>query len=514
MKDASIRLQPRLFMLAHSGRHLLGQLQLARQTQRTFSEHLCPQPINWQMLKSAAPQRQTQVRSVKPLQLPSQAGISARLLGKKLSALDLETCYQLPDLSLDLIDPLGQTGEQLIIRCGNFKTFNSGNPTRQLLEYLATLLNIELSPLGFSCLRQGEQLRLTAHPLLAGWNLLIRQVDFPDSSLPRCSGGLEAGLSSAGSGQQAGQVAFIHWGPYQINQEIYQLALAFESPDDFATSFAEAFNAQLRSNELSVVWTPDQHLLLMPIRPGVPLEITALPPLELSSPDLRLDLPLPEGHFAAERSAQEPGPIEINGIALRLGPLPEVPDAEWLCRQINQASAQTSVHASVTPDQHLHLQMLHPQQPLIISTVPESLQTALGLQPMRLGEVDHSSLDAALTRWTLLLNQVLADLPPGSPSSQALHEAAAQIPALAGHFDGQLSWSDQALKHAPDPMLAYLERIMTQVDVCLQAPETRSVGNLRPLQLELELQPSPGTGRSLDDAEAEPPPSSTFDHKI
>ncbi|HEY9843681.1 MAG: hypothetical protein ACAI44_23045 [Candidatus Sericytochromatia bacterium] len=506
------RLQPRLFMLAHSGRHLLAQLQSARQLQRTFCEYLCPVAIGWNLLQQqATPLRQTQVESLQPLSLPALAGISARLQSQPLTTAASDTLYQLPDLSFELLDPQGQATRSTSMSCGRFRTFASGQPERQLLEFMAATLSYELSEWGFSCMRQRKQLLFSAHPALAGWNLALTELSFPPGDLPQSSCGLRAGLSSSGSGQTSGRLAYVHWGPWLINGQRCELALPFSNDiDHFSTAFAAALNQQL--SDAAVVWTPDRHLMLLPRRPGEPLEIAALPPSEVQAPDLPLDLPLPTGHFGPDHQVQPLGEFELNGTAIVLAQPADSPDAAWLCESINRHSPRTGVHAEITSEQHLHLQALHPHQPLIISAVSDLLQRALGLQAMRLGELDYAGLIAALERWTLLLNQVLADLP--APLAQALQSAGAEVPPLAGNFSDGLFWNEAALEHSLEPILAYLESVMIALELCLQAPETQSVQNLRPLQLELEMTQGPLRNLTETESGTEPPPRSTFDHKI
>ncbi|HEY9843177.1 MAG TPA: hypothetical protein V6D23_22095, partial [Candidatus Obscuribacterales bacterium] len=147
-----------------------------------------------------------------------------------------------------------------------------------------------------------------------------------------------------------------------------------------------------------------------------------------------------------------------------------------------------------------------------INAISDLLQRALGLQAMRLGELDYPGLAAALERWTLLLNQVLADLP--EPLAQALQSTAAEVPPLAGSFNDGLFWNEGALEHSLEPILAYLESVMLVLEQCLQAPETQSVQNLRPLQLELEMTQGPLRNLTETESGTEPPPRSTFDHKI
>lgn len=513
-----LKLQPRLFMLAHSGRHLILQLQAARQLQRTFAEFLAPRPVAWELLqRTAAPLRQTQVESLQALSLPPQAGIAACLIAGAPEQVRPETAYRLPELVLELLDPQEQVIQTKTVVCGSFRTFNAGTPVRQLLEYLATTLDFELNPWGWSCRRQGEQLRFDAHPLLAGWNLRLRELSFAPGSTERTaerfSGGLKAGISSLDPGQVRGRQALVHWGPWLINETSCELRLPFSDAESFAEAFVAGLNQQLAAgNQAAAVWGSAGQLLLLSRRPGGALRIVAGPMPEPAAPDFRLGLALPEGSFGSAAQAQELGGFELNGNAIELTPPELEPDGEWLCACINRHSPITGVHAELSPAGHLHLLALQPQRPLILAAVPDLLQRALGLSNMRLGESDEAGLQAALARWTLLLNQVLADLPPGL--SELLENAAAAVPPLAGDFGaGRLSWQSEALNHSLELMLVYLEEVMAAVDACLQAPETQPAKNLRPLQFELQqTELSPHLNEPAP--KKEPPPSSTFDHKI
>lgn len=508
------KLQPRLFMLSHSGRHLITQLQSVRQTQRTFCEYVVPRKIAWNLLQQqASPLRQTQVESLLPLALPAQAGVAARLQADPLPPACSDTLYALPDLELELIDPQGQVVQHKFVSCGQFRTFAAGRPEPQLLEFLATTLNFELSEWGWSCLRQGRCLVFEAYLLLAGWNLNIRKLTFANSSLPRCDGGMAEGMSSAGQGQVCGRLAYVHWGPWLINGQTCQVILPFGETETFAEAFVAELNQQLQG--VAAVWTPSGHLLLMSQRPGEALNLARIPAPEVSPPDLQLELELPEGSFGTVQETAAMGEFELNGVSIVLASPSGEADVAWLCESINRHSALTGVHAEVTAEQHLHLLSMHPQQPILVSTVSDSLQRALGLEPLRLGEQDFPALQAALQRWTVLLNQVLGDLPAELPQTQALLVALSAVPVLAGSLtNGQLQWEPQVLEHSLEATLGFLETVMAAVEQCLQAPETLSVHHLRPLQLDLEPAPLPARPLAESETDQEPQTRSTFDHKI
>lgn len=506
-------------MLAHSGRHLREQLESARQQQRSFSEYLSPRAINWDiLLRQAIPLRQVQVESLTPLSLPSQAGVPARLQAPMLEGeVRNQTSYQLPDLQFTLLDPLGESVQQLEIHCGRFTTFAQGRADRQVLEYLATLIGYELAALGFSCQRADQHLVFAAEPMLAGWNLTLSRLSFPDSPFERCSGGLVSGISSRS--QQAGRLAFVHWGPYRLNGQTCEVVQPFSQDlAGFAEAFAETLNQQLNAVSLAAVWTPAHHLLLTHKEPGRPLEIEVLPASELKAPDLGLDLQLPEGIFGSVADAHPAAELSLNGLNIALNDPPEPGSslevcAAWLSEGLNHYQHVTGVHAAVAPDQRLHFQALSPQQPLLIADVSASLEAACGLQPMRLGEVDVAALDASLRRWTLLLNQILRELPEQSVFD-ALAEATRAVPPLAGHFDDGVLWSETVVSRFLEPLCTYLEAVTAEVETCLST-NSLSVASLRPLQLELEIAPpAPTSGRSEAETPPEPPPASTFDHKI
>ncbi len=524
-RDPQLKLQPRLFMLAHSGRHLSGLLESARQQQRSFAEYLSPVPINWDvLLRQASPLRQTQLESESALHLPAMAGIQAYLQAPALQQeIKLQTTYQLPELVFELLDPRGQSVQQLEIRCGCFTTFAQGRADRQLLEYLATLIGYELAALGFSCQRGEQGLVFAAEPVMAGWNLNLRHLSYPDSSLThpleRCSAGLHEGLSSRQ--QQAGRLAFVHWGPYLLNNQRCEVVLPF-SPDlsSFAEAFVEELNQQLALVQLAAVWTPAQTLLITHTQPGQAIQVQALPQTPIQAPDLRLELALPEGRFGRSEQLQPAAELKLNGVSIALNAAPEPGQSmdvciRWLTQQFNHYQQITGVHAAVTPEQHLHLQALRPQQTLVIDAVSGSFEAACGLSAMQIGGLDEAGLDAALKRWTLLLNQVLRDLPE-QDVFRRLAEAARQVPALAGHYDDGVLWNESAVTRFIEPIMHYLELITLEVDQCLNNTSQTAV-SLRPLQLELEMtphQPQTPSRPDQNESESSEQPIARFDHKI
>lgn len=510
MTSASLRLRPRLFMLAHSGRHLFEQVQAARHQLRSCAEYTSAEPIDWELLMPRPELRQTQVESLSPLQLPQQAGIAACMHGEDLTAAASDMLYQLPELVFDLLDPENQAIQTKTILCGRFRTFAHGTPERQLLEYLAATLNFELNVWGWSCQRQGGHLVFAAHPLLAGWNLRLREARFAADDLPRCAGGLKAGLSSNASGQLRGRQALAHWGPWLVNGQRCEVAVPFADADSFAEMFLTALNAQL--GDVSAVWTPAGHLLLMPRRPGEALDICDLPAPAVDAPDFVLTLPLPIGRFGNQVREDFQLAFTLNDVRIALAGPPATQAEAWLCAGINAHSHKTGVQAEVTTAGQLRLRALQPLSPLTVAEPTEWAHRALGLVPFQLGDPAAAGWLAALERWTQLLNQFLAEAPVALCAPLAGTVAA--VPAQIGTFaDGNLSWLAELPVAALDVLPAYLEMVLQAIDGLLSLPELQAQPTLKPLQLELDSLPAPPARIGADQA-PETASTSTFDHQI
>lgn len=406
-----MRLLPRLRILQHATRLLCEQLsqEAATALPALTGEHAIDWS-NWERFPLSQPS--LEVRSEQALALPTQAGVCARLLGAPLSGISPATRYQLPDVSLTFSSPSGAENLTLTISPGHFHTFAQGVPERHLLEYMATLLDLELLPLGFRCLRQTQRLSIEALPERAGWNISVTRLGHPPSAHAQTDAGLHPGLSSRDPDQQTGIPARLHWGPYLINGQRCAVALPFENnATHFTTLFLEELQSQLEPVGCTASWTSAGELLLHPPDTRPELVIEPLPREALPFPDLLLALPLPTGlHRPQIQAVHELGEICVNGFEWTLqAPADLSPSAQpdWLLKALSPI--QANIQASYSASGALCLTTQSAGQPVILEYISPALGSWLGLHPTRLQA--PSQWQALWIRWEQLRQQVLEALP-------------------------------------------------------------------------------------------------------
>lgn len=441
MNQALAPFKPRLVMLKHTTRNLLERLSLLKASQH--QPWTAPQPLQPERLQQQGA-RQLQVFSLKPLELPASPGTLACLSVDCQQEAMPQTRYQLPQLEFELLDPQNQVIDKLMIPCGQFSTFAHGRLSHHLQEYLASVLNIELAGWQFQALRKGGQLQIQALPVRLGWNLRLADVSFPATKLPTWSGGLSSGMSTQDPLQQSGQFAFLWWGPFQINEQIYQLCLPYSGDRElFQELFLEELNLQLSPNALQARFTPDQRLLLIHQEAGKAIQIQAEPAPELQDPHQALELPLPEGEHQPPY-LQVLGSLTLNGHELHFqAPVNAVSQADfeqWLLQQFNQAVEHSGVMASISPHNHL---ILTPIQTAYVelSAVSGPLAQLLGLSTLPENLLQFSQ--QTLEQWSTLLSRLLQD------AGSVLLSCFPEPPAHLGAFSEQgLQWSADPLEQA------------------------------------------------------------------
>lgn len=492
-----MRLLPRLRILQHATRLLREQI--PQMTSTAVSEVCGSHPLEWDSWERfPITQPEWAIESLSALHLPSQAGICARLLGSPVRGLLTQTTYPLPQITLSLLHPNEETGLTLEIAPGPFQTFAHGNPTRQLLEYLSTVLDLELLPLGFRCLRQGQQLSLEALPERAGWNLRIDHIKPPDSG-PYTDIGLHSGMSSLDPDQQKGLTAHLHWGPYLINGTSCAVSLPFESDSEmFASRFLQLLQSQLEKVGCHAAWLPHGKLTLAPTVSEV--EIQALPFPVPALPDLPLELPLPTGvHRPLKNAMRHLGDLMLNGVQLTLEAPADLPAEErpsWLCKSLGSAG----VEARYLPSGALCLRSLADEQPPVINQVSPALGHWLGLREDSLPQ--QASWQALWERWLQMRTQLLEILPP--EKLPHLRQQPSLAPEEAADQSARMRW----LESCQDELNTLQAQLEQPPAVRKQAPTP------------ITLQPLSGTSvvpltRKENPTPTEnEPPHSRFDHKI
>ncbi|MGV3524484.1 MAG: hypothetical protein ACO1RX_09675 [Candidatus Sericytochromatia bacterium] len=495
-----MRILPRLRILQHATRLLCEQIP---QMPHTAISEVCSQhALDWDSWERfPVTQPEWRIESMLPLQLPAQAGICARLLGSPVSGLLPQTPYLLPHITLSLLEPNGEKSLEFEIIPGPFQTFAQGNPTRQLLEYLATVLDMELLPLGFRCLRQGSQLSLEALPERAGWNLSIAHIMPPAESGPYTEAGLHTGMSSLAPDQQRGLAANLHWGPYLINGQSCVVSLPFESDTElFGSRFLKQLQAQLEQINCHAAWSPQGKLILTPTVSE--LEIQALAYSDPAPPDLRLELPLPTGlHRPLKHATRHLGELVINEVPITLeapADLPVEVRADWLCKRLNQTTA--GIEAQFVANGTLCLRSLAAGPAPVITQISPALGHWLGLTGTSVPQ--QASWQALWTRWTQLRTQLLETLPPHALPQ--LRQQPTLAPTEATDQSSRVHWLQTCQEE--------LQTFQTHLEGPAPSEKQESVPTMP--QALPTLSVAPLTRKENPGPSENEPPSSRFDHKI
>jgi len=511
--------KPRLLMLKRLGQHL--QTLLHTLSTQHFSDITAPAPLDAAHLFVA--QQHMQLRSETPLSLPAAAGRQAQLLTKPFVEALPDTHYDLPELCFDLLDPKGQTVDTRRIQPGSFTSFASGQASKQILEYLTTIINIELQDWNFQCLRQQQSLFFQALPAAAGWNLQLSEVTFSAQAQNPCHAHLEAGLSTLTSAQQAGQTAFCWWGPYRINEIRCEVCLPFQ-PDleTFASQFLAELQPQLEPTGLIAQWTPDKYLYLQTTQPNMNIQVVAEASPPLKAPHFHLQLKLPIAQETACTPPPSLGTLEINGVPIEIQGVSceDGAAAGQLLEQINSRQAETGVLASLKA-QHLHFQSLQPHRPLHLVTQSPTLSQALGLTEHHATVISQNELEQALSPWSTLLQRLLNDMvhiPSPSAAASEFQQQIKDIPLLLGSAQPIFQVQAGVWLRLPQPAQDYLNHAQNTLEAWLTALEQPAPA---PEQVMLELlEAQPKTESLLPKVlnplqrERPEPKGVTFDHQI
>lgn len=520
------RLKPRLQMLHHLSLHLLENLQhLAAQS---FAELSGQSPINWAKISPrSAAETFSNLRSQNALQLPPIQGVLSSMQGDKIQGLNPDQDYLFPEFHFVLLNPLGQVFAEKTIAVDPFHTYFSAHPEKQVLEYLATIFDVELSEWHFACLRTSSRLKFSAQSERAGWNLRLQSLKVPESPThPVCLGGLSAGLCTLDEGQRNGQLAFLFWGPYLINGQRCEICLP-ASPDSeaFARDFLNELQQQLAPTGIRAAWDRHLYLVLQNTRPGEEIQICAESAPPLIAPHQKLDLPLPEGLFPSPAFKLEAlGTLRLNQVEIPIFPAPnsetDPEPGQHLLNQLNEHTPTSGILASLNPQGTLTLHTTHPHKKLQLQSSSQSLSAALGL-PHEI-EIDPSppKFTNDLNQWEQLLQRILSTLPAEcSPAARAFEQELSSLPAFLGSTTPKFQLYQAGWRQQPLQAQEWLQRLSQKLQDWLQALAPESSDSQRPTALDLRLssQISPGKFQtdSLNSIQPEEEvPSSTFDHKI
>lgn len=486
----SFSLRPRLLILVHKGRQLLLALQ----------QQSCAKPLSY---RAHAPvqlpvQKQT-VRSQKPLTLPRQLGVCARVsIALEHWQIEAGDAYVLPDLALQFTPPGAVESIELCLSAGCFKTFAQGNPFKQILEYWATLLHCDLSPLGWRVYRQGTFLCIEAGPERAGWNLKGSFVPALLESLrAKAPKALPLPRSFDSQTQKAGQSVMLTWGPYRLGGVRYACRLTYDPTwrvEELQHAFQEALQMQGFSYEIQ--W-PEGYLQL-----GFPAHLalkkeTAFTPADTEHPFLVLDLnPVQQRQHAVA--------FMCNGQRCQFEA--RFDTREEMLAALREQLAPTTLQITLDDDGHLCFQARDTQTPLVIAELTESARSSLGLS-----EVNESAPNLAYNDrvrewqdWLTLAHQYV-------PLLQAEADLQKVVSPFLNAF-GEKNVNDLYL----EAWQRAFQEVLDALDAWMLASEVHTSSPLWGVNL-VNPSSSPGQGGVPQRPELRPEKNvatSNFDHKI
>jgi hypothetical protein len=515
-----------------------------------------PKPLPLPKLTNTA--NTVSVRSGQTVKFASATGIRAVLQGEPITQIQPLTRYGFPLILIDLIAP-NQEIRSLELSLPPFQTFAEGVHERHLMEYISTLLDLDLQLEGFRCERKNQLLVFSAEPEKMGWNIQIKDLlllPLPaDTKL--CKLGLSAGLSSLDEGQIRGCAAATSWGRYQLNGIELDLKLIHGPQVDLRQAreaLLEQINAQSEATGVKAWIDPEGHLLLKLFQPEqqATISLRSLPAAELPAGTLYQALDLPEGRFGTEFERLETnypeielGRFKLNGEDFELGTLSvDLFAHKTFTERINSQQKQTETKIWLDAAGFLHFEgseiILEPQTPNPWDLEKITLKNNL---------IDWEQFTNAAEKWIHAANQCLSAIrqnPSLKPIELPLRQVLlAQMPgqmgvqvSLAPETGLQLELRSEILvkniaQMAP-ALTLYLKQMPLEIEKLLQRLESlaKSEPSLPATQISaaprvenvpaLDFSPQhlPAISLSPKRASAQIPqtenelPDSSFDHKI
>lgn len=499
-------------MLVHSSKVLLQAI--AEQAQNSFQEIKASAPVAWDW-EGANFRQKAELSSSQSLSLPAPTLRSAQIRVQSPIDAQPETYYQSPRLNCHLLDPQNTVQETLVIPGGLIKTPAKGRLNQFLQEYLATILNFELSVWKFSCRRDKQSLEISAGAERAGWNLQVVELSYDSEANLPWSGGLYEGLSSLDPNQQAGQIGFLSWGPYIINSQRCEISLPLsDDPNAFAVAFLAHLNRSLAATGIQADWNAEGKLTLLQHHRDRSIEVLqAENPPARKPPHHYLALDLAPGkHEALNPGKQES--LTLNGVKIDLPTPPQELSelSDWFIETVNAWQETTGVMSSLGADQVLVLHSLKSFEPISLSGLSAWLKKCTGLSETLSAE--QHKLQTIFEQWMRLLNALgqeavwQANLPIESCLSQQSY--------LLSWVPPCWEWKPQLLKQTEELAL-FVNQILLYAQSFIEpskkqpiSPEHNNAALLEPPPLKEPGSTSPTQAKPL---EAEHPKPS-FDHKI
>lgn len=523
-------LKPRLLMFQHLSEHL--KQELALYAEQAYACLTGTKPVQWEAFHTLSSEQQfCTVRSTNPLIVPEYQGIASSMQGKAVQGLSDNQDYTFPELHFSLLTPQGQVHDECMIQPGRVHVHPSNHPEKQVLEYLSTVLDLELSQWHFNCFRKNQVIGFKAQKDIAGWNLRLSKIVMPDLPAANiCIAGLSEGQSTCDEGQENGQMAFLFWGPYLINGQTCEICLPGSSTrEGFASAFLQELQHQIAHTHIRAFWDAEMHLNLQSTRKNIDIHIGQVTVPPITSPHRSLNLSLPLGEHASPSIEKGLlGSIFLNQIEIKIpgrSNKSDPSDTFWLLDVINTATPQTHIIASLTGTEQLKLEGTRPLKSISLVCSSASIADILGLQSQATKPVNKANLNENIERWQHLLERICTDLSSISEPSQWVHNFLTQVkqmPGFLGANGTHIQINPAGWRHYPNQATTWLEELSKSVQDWLNSLTSQSTTQSSEQALALHahhhtLSPNIQVQtEQLPRAEAadNEKPKPTFDHKI
>lgn len=509
--------KPRLVMFKHLTQHLLAALQAHQSVSPVYLN--APQSLQLHLLQAHQTSiRPACVQSQQALNLPEAPVHKLCYETAPFAHAAAETLYDLPELHFEILQ--ADTVQHCMLPASRFQTFAHGNPGKQVLEFLATLIDTVLQEHGFSCRRQQQRLRFEA--LAEDTQLLLTSWHFAEHALNPCRAGLEKPLKPASDLPVPASPVFLWWGPYQINSQRCEVCLPAAPLSSFAQRFLAELNSQLAPTGIVARWSETQHLELLQPDLQQEIQIAAAERPALNPPHRYLELPLAVGHYRAQLPPATLGQLQINGEQLAfVSPPPQLEGLtalrDWLLLNLNTLLKSHHLTVSLAGEGLRFHWTGPPAQAVQLQVSPAFLQEILGFSELSYHNTTTAALQDSLNNWQQLSCRLLGDLRAQSAAEALCHSLV--LPPVLGDLSQPDTLRAVAWLSFLTPAEAYLNGLLSRLDETLLALTQQPAvpGHvMQALQSAPILHVSPVYPAPEALSPEQPPdtPPPTFDHQI
>lgn len=360
------------------------------------------QPLQLSQVQGVLKSPYAKVRSEKALAFTKSKGVVAQMLCRPFEGLKNLTRYDMGEFVFALLDEHGHVLEHITVPLGSFNTYEYGRASNQILEYVATLCDIDLTPYGFRAFRYHTQLLYQGQPEKPGLNIKLLHQQYPPNKPVQgetTDVGIIPGLSTLDPNQIKGKATVGFYGAFELNGHPVQLLISQRQASDLETIeklILQEINGLSSLTQVKASFDLDHHLVLTQTQPGPQHAIvirTLHPALPAEVEDV--SLAVPEGKTTGQQTSSQQGPetdfgkLLLNQVPITLGKLSHLQytsdtAAQEILRQFNQNTIHTGILASVDEQRHLILTPVREDVSIHIAELCDSQNKPLENHPLGL----------------------------------------------------------------------------------------------------------------------------------